>query len=257
MSSASQIDHATIPEDQLAEMLSKVKSSRETEALRARLLAQLAPFASNISIIEPIQTVRTSPTDGVHLCTCKVKERRICMSVAVVPSPYSQSQDSEEPDAKPLKLIWRDWWTRSKYLTGSADSHMHSIFLQYGPPRRGMHSKAFTGWYDDDPGTSVTKYSHGGVKSVVEEVVRDMGFRESELDYKLEIIEALLGDDKRELLERYAQDGTTTQHSAPPFLPLLSNMFALFKSPTLCDNIHCRFQLLQSRLHNEVRLQLR
>lgn len=110
MSSASQIDHATMSEDQLAEMLSKMKSSRETEALRARLPAQLAPFASNISIIKLIQTVHTSPTGGVHCCSCRV---------------------------------------------------------------------------------------------------RDMGFRECELDNKLEVIEALLGDDGSQLLESHSQDGTT------------------------------------------------
>jgi hypothetical protein len=142
MSSVSQIDHANMPEDQLAEMLSKVKSSRETEALRARLPAQLTPFASNISVIEPIQTLSISPTDGVHNCSCGVKERRVFMSVAVVPSPHSQSQDSEEPHAKPLELVWRDWWTSSRYLTGSTDPHMHSLSLRYGHRRRGMHSKA-------------------------------------------------------------------------------------------------------------------
>jgi hypothetical protein len=71
-----------------------------------------------------------------------------------------------------------------------------------------LKATAFTGWYDD-PGTSDTKSSHGGIKSVVEEVVRDMGFREHELDNKLEVVEALLGDDGRKILESYAQDGTT------------------------------------------------
>jgi hypothetical protein len=132
------------------------------------------------------------------------------MSVAVV--PHSQSQDSEEPHAKPLKLVWRDWRTSSKQLSGSADSHTHSISLQYGPPRRGMrpNARAFTGWYDD-PGRSVDDYSHGGVKSVAEEVARDMGLQESELDSdkKLEVIEALLGADGRQLLESHARDETT------------------------------------------------
>jgi hypothetical protein len=128
------------------------------------------------------------------------------MSVAVVPSPNSQSQDSDEPHAKPLELIWRYWWTRSRYITGLAGSNMHSISLQYGP-RRGMHSKAtaFIGLYDD-PGGSVRGLSHDGIKSVVEEVVRDMG---CELDNKLEVIEALLGDDGRRLLKSHAQDGIT------------------------------------------------
>lgn len=135
------------------------------------------------------------------------------MSVSVAPSPHSQSQNSEkadEPHAKPLELVWRDWWTSSRYATGSANSHMHSISLRYGPPELGMHSKvtAFTGWYDD-PGTGETIFSHGGIKSVVGEVVRDMGFREHELGDKLEVIEALLGDDGRQLLESHAQDGTT------------------------------------------------
>jgi hypothetical protein len=71
-----------------------------------------------------------------------------------------------------------------------------------------MQATAFTGWYDD-PGTSDSESSHGGIKSVVEEVVRDMGFRECELDNKLEVIEALLGDDGRQLLESDAQEGTT------------------------------------------------
>jgi hypothetical protein len=96
------------------------------------------------------------------------------------------------------------------YLTGVAASRMHSISLEYGP--HGMRSKAtaFTGWYDD-PGRGVSELSHGGVKSVVEEVVRDMGFRECELDNnnKLAVIEALLGDDGRQLLESHAEDGDT------------------------------------------------
>jgi hypothetical protein len=36
-----------------------------------------------------------------------------------------------------------------------------------------------------------------------------MGFRECELDNKLEVIEALLGDDGRQLLGGHAQDETT------------------------------------------------
>jgi hypothetical protein len=202
--SASQVDHGPIPEDQLAEMLSKMKSSRETEALRARLPAQLAPFASNISVVEPTQTVSVSATDGLYFCGCAVKERRIYMSVAVAPSPQSQSQDS---DSKPLELVWRDWSTSSR---GSAHSHMHSLSLQYGRPPFGRHSnvEAFTGWYCDSA-TSGSEYSHGRIKSVVEEVARDMGFREGKLDNQLEVIEALLGHDGRELLESHAEDRKT------------------------------------------------
>jgi len=74
-----------------------------------------------------------------------------------------------------------------------------------------MRSKAtaFTGWYDD-PGMSMSGFSHGGIQSVVEEVVRDMGFRESELDNKLvmEVLDALLGGDGRRLLENYALETT-------------------------------------------------
>jgi hypothetical protein len=136
------------------------------------------------------------------------------MSVAVVPSPYSQSQDSEERHAKPLELVWRDWWTGASYIIGSADSNMHSISLRYGPPHRGMRSEAtaFTGWCDA-LGASASRSSHGGIKSVVEEVVRDMGFRECELDNKLEVIEALLGDDGRQLLEGEAHEGTTLRET--------------------------------------------
>jgi hypothetical protein len=163
LSSTSQINYASMPEDQLAEMLSKVKSSRQTEALRARLPAQLAPFASNISIVEPIQTIRASPPTGVHCSSFEVKEQRICMSVAVVPSPHSRSQDSEEPHAKPLELVWQTWTTGSRYVTAFADSYMYSISLQYGPPRDGMHSKAnaFVGWYFDGSGVFESKHSHG------------------------------------------------------------------------------------------------
>ena len=199
MLSESQTDLATISEVQLAETLSKVKCLRQTEELQARLPAQLAPFESNISIIKPIETVNTNPT-GVHHCVCKVKERKIRMSVAVAPSPDS------EPHVKTLKLDYLDWWSSSRYLTGAAQSHMQSISFQYGPPHRGK-TKAFTGWYDD-PGTSETISKHGGIKSVVKEIVRDMGFHGCEID-ELEVIEALLGDDGRELLESYAQDGPT------------------------------------------------
>ena len=207
MSSASQIDLAAITDDQLAEMLSELKFSRETEALRARLPGQLAPFASNISITKPVQTVSISPSGGIHGCWCKIKERKICMSVNVAPSLYSPA--SQPRPAQPIQLVWRDWCTGANYLTGSADSHMHSISLQYGP-RRGTYSEAkgFTGWYQD-PGMSRTRYSHGGIRSVVEEVVRDMGFHESELDNKVEVLEALLGDDGKRLVEKHTGPGVT------------------------------------------------
>ncbi len=73
-----------------------------------------------------------------------------------------------------------------------------------------LEATAFTGRYFD-PATLVSASSHGGVKSVAEEVVRDMGFRESELDNKLEVIEALLGDDGRQLLDGHGhvEDGAT------------------------------------------------
>jgi hypothetical protein len=77
------------------------------------------------------------------------------MSVAVVPSPHSRSQDSEEPHAKPLELVWRDWQTSWRYFSGTAGSNMHSISLRYGP-RLGTRSKAtaFTGWFRE-PGIIV------------------------------------------------------------------------------------------------------
>ena len=86
---------------------------------------------------------------------------------------------------------------------------MHSISLKYDH-HRGRRSKAtaFTGWYDD-PGTSESESSHGDIKSIVEEVAQDMGFCEGELDNKLEVIEALLGDDGRQLLESDAENGKT------------------------------------------------
>jgi hypothetical protein len=98
--------------------------------------------------------------------------------------------------------------TSSGYATGFVDSNMHSISLRYGPPH-GMHSKAtaYTGRYDD--GTTVSESFHDDIKSVVNEVVRDMGFRECEFHYKLEVIEALLGDDGRQLLESNYMEETT------------------------------------------------
>jgi hypothetical protein len=125
------------------------------------------------------------------------------MSVAVALSP-------EPHVAKTLKLDYLDWWSSSRYITGAAQSHMQSISFQYGSPQHGMgvKAKAFTGWYDD-PGMSETISNHGGIKSVVKEIVRDLGFRECEIDNELEVIEALLGDDGRELLESYAKDGPT------------------------------------------------
>ena len=95
-----------------------------------------------------------------------------------------------------------------------SDSHTCFISLQYGPPGEGTQSKAtvFTGWYDDDSGISQSLSSHGGIKSVVGDVVRDMGFREGEIDdkLKLEVIEALLGGDGRQILDivpKRARDG--------------------------------------------------
>jgi hypothetical protein len=228
---SSRIDLSTIPEDQLAEALSKAKSSRETEALRARLPAQLAPFASNIAITKPIHIVSTSAIDGLYYSSFGIKERRIAMAVTVVPSPYSQWKNSEEP--QPLELVWRDWWTSSKNGTGSADSFMYSLSLRYGPnftaesrtdeeedfplTSRGIRCdrgkrwtmKAFTGSYID-PGPSLYQSSNGGIKCVAAELARDMGFRGGKVDDKLpmEVIEALLGDDGRQLLDSCVEEGT-------------------------------------------------
>ena len=83
---------------------------------------------------------------------------------------------------------------------------MSSISLRYGKHSKPV--KAYIGWYDD-PGGSETVLSHGRIKSVVKEVVRDMGFHEGELDNKVEVIEALLGDDGNQILDGYAEDGPT------------------------------------------------
>lgn len=207
MSSASQIDLATMPEDQLAEALSEVRSSRETKALRARLPEILAPFASNITVIEPIQTADTFHNDGANCCYCSVRERRIRLSVAVVLSRHSQSRRAKKkPRGKRLELFWRDWETSSRYLSGSADSDMHSITLQYGRSK----ATAFTGGYAD-PGTSGIEHSHGGIKSVVKKVVKGMGFHGSEHYNETEVIEALLSRDGGQLLDLHAQiDGRPT-----------------------------------------------
>lgn len=136
------------------------------------------------------------------------------MSVTVVPRPYIQPpQGSGELSAKSLKLVWRDWWTTSRYLTGSAQSLMHSITLEYDsldPGKKSTRAEAFIGWYDD-PGTGESELNHGGIKSVVEEVVRDMGLSEGELDSHLKVLEALLGDDGRQLLESHDDEKTLSQ----------------------------------------------
>lgn len=234
MSSVSQIDLATIPENQLAEALSKVKSSRETEALRARLPAQLAPFASNITITEPIHTVSISAIDGLYYSSFGINERKIVMAVTVVPSPYSQSKVSY---MRPLEVVWRDWWTSSKNGTGSADSFMYSLSIRcrrpnfnaesptaekedpdFRLPSRGLRldrgkrgtAKAFTGWYVD-PGPSLYQSSHGYIKAVVAELVQDMGFLgggDEDDTLLVEVIEALLGDDGKQLLESCVEEGT-------------------------------------------------
>ena len=141
MSSASQIDLATMPEDQLAEALSKVRSSRETEALRARLPEILTPFASNIAITEPIQTVDTYHNDGANCCRFSVRERRIRMLVTVVPSPHSQSRArKKKPRAKRLELFWRDWETR----TGPLNCYHHHVVVSHAPVARLFSKNTFT-----------------------------------------------------------------------------------------------------------------
>lgn len=56
-------------------------------------------------------------------------------------------------------------------------------------------------------------HSHGGIRSVVEEVIRDMGFRENELDIEpmVKVIGALLGDDGMEILESTIRDREETR----------------------------------------------
>jgi hypothetical protein len=130
----------------------------------------------------------------------------------VTVAPASPHSESKEPHAKPLTLIWRDWQTSSAYISGTADSHTRSISLHYGP-RHGMclpepEAKAFIGSYSD-PQMALSGFSHGGVRSVVEKVVRDMGVRECEFGNKLEVIDALLGDDGKKLLESHTHKKIT------------------------------------------------
>lgn len=106
-----------------------------------------------------------------------------------------------------------------KHGTGSADSCLFSISLQYGSPnarpvefsknderRRRSNDKrfaeAFIGEYGDS-GQSLYECSHGEIKNLVRKVVRDLGANPDEVN-ELEVIEALLGDrdDARGLLER-------------------------------------------------------
>jgi hypothetical protein len=227
---SSPIDLATIPEDQLAQALAKVKSSKATEALRARLPAQLAPLASNIAITEPIHTDSVSAMDGLYYSSFMFKKRSIMMAVTVDLSPYSPSQNSEEPHAKQLELIWKEWETSLKCGTGSADSLMYSLSLRYSHPkdltdreedlsiptyqlrhdrRKPATVKAFTSSYMD-VGLSMYQSSHGGIRYVVQELVKDMGFCGGEVDNKLqmEVMEALLGDDGKQLLGSCIEGGT-------------------------------------------------
>ncbi|KAG5641786.1 hypothetical protein DXG03_004190 [Asterophora parasitica] len=160
-------------------MFSKVKSSEETEKLQARLPAQLAPFASNISIVGPIRTVSISLNDGIHYSACEVKERRIPFGTRV-----ARLVDNVEVPHR---------------ICGFA----HAFYF---PPIR--DAEALTGRYDDS-GTSESESTHGNVKSVVKEVARDMGLREVELDNELEVLEALLHHDGKQLLGRNAEEGKT------------------------------------------------
>jgi hypothetical protein len=136
----------------------------------------------------------------------------------------------------PLELVWRDWQTSLKYISVSVDSHILSISLQYGPPHGGTRSlkaTAFICKYDHLQ-ASLSESAHGGVKSVVEEMVRDMGFREGDIN-KLEVIGVLLGDDGRQLMESQAVDGTTLGEIIEDELDENKSHFTPIDLDKICD----------------------
>jgi hypothetical protein len=132
------------------------------------------------------------------------------MAVAVVPSRGSRLED----EVKHLELHWQEWTTCVKYDTGVALSAIQAISLYYGPPFLPPPERhydddyfrpktncvgfkeAFVGEYND-PGTDMCERSHGQIKIVAREVLRDLGFTDEYETRKMELefIEALLGDD--------------------------------------------------------------
>jgi hypothetical protein len=228
MSSTSHIDLTSISVEELSNSLSKVECALQTEALRARLPAQLVPFASNISVTTPVQSISISPTDGLNESACEVNESRVVMSVTVFSSDSQPKDDSDEPGVKSLELVWRHWWTAS----GSVYSRMYSLFLEYGRPsdikwakravKQGrrqdriipahempLRAKAFTGLYGD-PGMDRYRSTHGGIKMIVAELVKDMGFSSGGEVNKLDVLESLLGDGARESLDRCVEEERPT-----------------------------------------------
>jgi hypothetical protein len=191
------------------------------------------------------------------------------MSITVAPSSDSHSKaNSQKPDVKSLELVSKYWWTSSRYATGSADSCMYSLVLEYGlqsdieaakhwqstvvedveegesededEPEEDyqiskfyqmpLKVKAFTGRYGD-PGIDSDTYqsSHGGIKLVVAELLNDMGFRGGgEID-KLQVIESLLGDGARELLDGCVEE--EEEEERPTFRKVIEDELEEYKDP--------------------------
>ncbi|KAF8900979.1 hypothetical protein CPB85DRAFT_1439288 [Mucidula mucida] len=142
----------------------------ETIALRARLPDFLQPFASNLSVCDPSDDQKIRRLDGANSCTFYISASSVSLTVSPPASTHPQ---------KHLKIHSENWGTSSRYVTDCASSEKLAVFLSYRAvddesDRRGLANA--------DPGEDMYAHSAKGVKEIVEDVVRDMGYTMEKLD---------------------------------------------------------------------------
>ncbi|KAI0263508.1 hypothetical protein BGY98DRAFT_940216 [Russula aff. rugulosa BPL654] len=159
------------------------------------------------------------------------------------------SKSPSKPFAFPTLMgstaVLLQWFHLRIHSRKTQRSHVLSLLNSFG--KTGRQAETFMAWYDDGSGATDTAYAHGGIRSVVEEVIRDMGFRESELDIELvvKVIGALLGDDGMEIWRvqsgtvfKAAKDRDVTRTSVSIIVPgpAVTTLGALVCGTTVLDS---------------------
>ncbi|KAF9032814.1 hypothetical protein BDZ89DRAFT_1063164 [Hymenopellis radicata] len=165
-------------------VIRKQKLEEETTALRARLPDFLQPFASNISVCDPSIGQKIERLDGAYESGFNLSEAWVAMVISPPASPGCKSSP------KCLDIHADHWWTCcSKHAAAKLKSGY-------------AYAAAF-----DNPGEYMYAHTSKGVKEVVADAVKYMGYTaELDKDACMKVLDAFMGTLGARLMSHEVQD---------------------------------------------------
>jgi hypothetical protein len=169
-------------------VVAAARVKRETKALRARFPPHLTDLASCLQVVRPKETTITSLGGGANGSCCTLKKYKVHLSVHL-------GQEDVNAIDKELTLTLCRWRLYHIYVSGSASSETISASIKYG---KKQDLGAFASEYSD-PGIEMFEATHGGVKTVLKNLLRDLGGG-GDLD-EIEMLGLLMGDDLEAMID--------------------------------------------------------